>query len=117
MNDSMGWRPPLEEIGFVFLDFFGAGSHGMIFSARSSNSSHPWFSFFNKNSPWHMVSKRSWFGSLNHHREFGIVANSLCHDESIGKEVFETFKVPRKWFTKFFLELHYILPNESDLMD
>ena len=36
---------------------------------------------------------------------------------TLGKEVFETFKIPPKWFTKFFLELHDILSNKSDLMD
>jgi len=29
----------------------------------------------------------------------------------LDKEVFETFKVPPKRFTKFLLELHYVLPN------
>jgi len=27
MDDSIEWRTPLEEIGFVFLDFSGVGSH------------------------------------------------------------------------------------------
>ena len=27
MGDSMEWIPPLEEIGFVFLDFSRVGSH------------------------------------------------------------------------------------------
>jgi len=27
MNDSIEWRPPFEEIGFVFLDFSGVSSH------------------------------------------------------------------------------------------
>ena len=36
---------------------------------------------------------------------------------TLGKEVFETFKVPPKWLTNFLLELHDILPNESDLMN
>jgi len=36
---------------------------------------------------------------------------------ALGKEVFEMFKVPPKWFTKFFLELHDILPNESGIVD
>jgi len=35
---------------------------------------------------------------------------------TLGKEIFETFKVSPKWFTSFFLELHDILPNESDLV-
>jgi len=41
MNDSIEWRPPFEEIGFVFLDFLGVGPHWMIFLARFSNNSHP----------------------------------------------------------------------------
>jgi len=32
-------------------------------------------------------------------------------------KVFEEFKVPPKWFTRFLLELHDILPNESGLMN
>ena len=36
---------------------------------------------------------------------------------ALGKEVFEMFKVSPKWFTKFLLELHYILSNESGLMN
>jgi len=27
MDDSIEWRPHLEEIRFVFLDFLGVGSH------------------------------------------------------------------------------------------
>jgi len=33
------------------------------------------------------------------------------------KEVFKAFKVPPKWFTRFLLELHDVLPNESGLMN
>ena len=36
---------------------------------------------------------------------------------TLDKEVFETFKIPPKWFTKFFLELYDVLPNESDLVN
>jgi len=54
---------------------------------------------------------------LVHHREFDTVASSLCHDITLGKKVFEMFKVPPKWFIKFLLELHDILSNESDIMD
>ena len=36
---------------------------------------------------------------------------------TLDKKVFETFKVPPKLFTKFFLELHDILPNERGLVD
>ena len=35
----------------------------------------------------------------------------------LDKEVFEVFKVFPKWFTRFLLELHDVLPNESGLMD
>ena len=35
----------------------------------------------------------------------------------LGKKVFETFKVPPKRFTNILLELHDILPNESDLVN
>ena len=59
----------------------------------------------------------SWLSSLNHHKEFGIVAISLFHDEDIEQEVFEAFKVPPTWFTRFLLELHDIFPNESGLMN
>ena len=55
--------------------------------------------------------------SLNRHKEFGIVAISLFHDEDIGQEVFETFKVPPKRFTRFLLKLHDVLPNESGLIN
>ena len=33
------------------------------------------------------------------------------------KEDFEAYKVPPKRFTRFLLELHYVLPNESGLMN
>ena len=36
---------------------------------------------------------------------------------TLDKEVFEAFKVPPKWFTRFLLELHDVLPNESGLMN
>jgi len=32
---------------------------------------------------------------------------------TVDKEVFKAFKVPPKWFTRFLLELHDVLPNES----
>jgi len=35
----------------------------------------------------------------------------------LGKEDFEMFKVPPKLFTRFMLELHDILLNESGLAD
>ena len=35
----------------------------------------------------------------------------------LDKEVFEVFKVPPKQFTRFFLELHDVLPNERGLMN
>ena len=37
--------------------------------------------------------------------------------KSLDKEVFEAFKVPLKWFTRFLLELHDVLPNESALLN
>ena len=55
--------------------------------------------------------------SLNRHKEFGIVAISLFHIRTLDKEVFEAFKVPLKWFTRFFLELHVVLPNKRGLMN
>jgi len=58
MDDSIEWRPPFEEIEFEFLNFSLVGSHWMVFSNRFSYKSHPSFSFFYKNPPWHMVSKR-----------------------------------------------------------
>jgi len=36
---------------------------------------------------------------------------------TLDKEVFDAFKVPPKWFTRFLLELHDVLPNESGLMN
>ena len=36
---------------------------------------------------------------------------------TLDKEVFKAFKVPPKWFTRFFLELHNVLPNESGLIN
>ena len=49
MNDSIEWRSPFEEKGFVVLDFSEVYSHWMIFWARSLHSSHPRFSSFYKN--------------------------------------------------------------------
>ena len=34
---------------------------------------------------------------------------------TLDKEVFKAFKVPPKWFTRFLLELHDVLPNERVL--
>ena len=31
IDDSIEWRYPFEEIGFVFLDFSGVSSHWMFF--------------------------------------------------------------------------------------
>jgi len=36
---------------------------------------------------------------------------------TLDNEVFETFKVSPKRFTRFLLELYDILPNESNFMD
>jgi len=36
---------------------------------------------------------------------------------TLDKEVFEAFKVPPKWFTRFLLELYDVLPNESGLIN
>ena len=36
---------------------------------------------------------------------------------TLDKEVFKAFKVPPEWFTRFLLELHDCLPNESGFMD
>jgi len=36
---------------------------------------------------------------------------------TLDKKVFDVFKVPPKRFTRFFLELHNVLPNESGLMN
>ena len=36
---------------------------------------------------------------------------------TLDKEVFEAFKVPPKWFTRFLLELHDVLLNENVLTD
>jgi len=58
INDFRDRSPPLEAIDCEFLNFFEAGSHCSIFSAKSSNKSQPWFSSFCKNPPWHMVSNR-----------------------------------------------------------
>jgi len=44
MDDSMEWIPPLEEIGFVFLNFLGVGSHWMTFSVNPTIN--PTFSFY-----------------------------------------------------------------------
>ena len=59
----------------------------------------------------------SWLSSLNRHKEFDIVAISLFHVRTLDKEVFKAFKVPPKRFTRFLLELHDVLPNESGLVD
>ena len=37
--------------------------------------------------------------------------------KTLGKEIFETFKVPPKWFTNFLLELYDILANENGLVN
>jgi len=55
MDDSIEWRPPFEEMEFEFLELSLVDSHWMIFSARSSYKSHPSFSSFCKNIPWHKV--------------------------------------------------------------
>ena len=36
---------------------------------------------------------------------------------TLGKGVLETFKEPPKWFTRFLLELHDVLPNENSFVD
>ena len=36
---------------------------------------------------------------------------------TLDKEVFEAFKVAPKYFTRFLLELHDVLPNESGLVN
>ena len=36
---------------------------------------------------------------------------------TLDKEIFEAFKVPPKWFTRFLLELHDVLHFESGLMN
>ena len=36
---------------------------------------------------------------------------------ALDKEVFKAFKIPPKWFTRFLLELHDVLPNESGLIN
>ena len=58
MDDSIEWRPPFEEMKFEFLELSLVSSHWMVFSARFSYKSHPSFSSFCKNPPWHMLSKR-----------------------------------------------------------
>ena len=35
---------------------------------------------------------------------------------TLDKEVFEASKIPPKWFTRFLLEVHNVLPKESGLM-
>ena len=37
--------------------------------------------------------------------------------KTLDKEVFETFKIPPKWFNRFVLELHDVFPNESCLVN
>jgi len=58
MDDSIEWRPAFEDMEFEFLEFLLVGIYWMVFSARFSYRSHPSFSFFWENLPWHMVSKR-----------------------------------------------------------
>ena len=36
---------------------------------------------------------------------------------TLNKEVFEAFKISPKWFTRFLVKLHDVLPNESDLVN
>ena len=36
---------------------------------------------------------------------------------TLDKEVCDAFKIPPKWFTRFLLELHDVLSNESGLMN
>jgi len=36
---------------------------------------------------------------------------------TLDKEVFEAFKIPSKWFTRFLFELHDVLPNESGIVN
>jgi len=37
--------------------------------------------------------------------------------KALGKEIFETFKVSLKKFTRVLLKLHNFLPNEGSFMD
>ena len=85
MDDSIKWRPPFEEMEFEFIEFSLVGSYWMVFSVRISHKSHPSFSSFCKNPPWHMISKKVLVDSLNRHREFDNVAIFLFHDEDIGQ--------------------------------
>ena len=36
---------------------------------------------------------------------------------TLDKEVFETFKILSKWFTRFLLEMHDVLFNDSGLVN
>jgi len=58
IDDSIEWRPLVEEMVFEFLEFSLVGSYWIIFSARFSYKSHPSFFSFCKNPPWHVISKR-----------------------------------------------------------
>ena len=98
---------------FEFREVLLVGSHWMVFSARLLYKSHP----SAKISLGTCFLRGSWSNSLNCHKEFGIVAISLFHVRTLDKEVFEAFKVPPKWFTRFLLEVHDIFPNESGLIN
>ena len=85
MDDSIEWRPPFEEMEFEVLEVSLVGSHWMVFSARFSFTSDPSFSSFCKNPLGTYFLRGSWLSSLNRHKEFGIIAISLFHDEDIGQ--------------------------------
>ena len=117
MNDSIEWGLHFEEMEFEFLEFSLVGSHWMVFSARFSYKSHPSFSSFCKNPLGTWFLRRSWLSSLNRYREFGISPFLYSMMSTLDKEVFEAFKVPPKWSTRFSLELHDVFSNESGLMN
>ena len=82
MDISIEWIPPFDEVGLLFLDLSGVGSHWMVLSAKS-----PYISLhihrFSKNplGTWFLIE--SYFDSLNHYREFDIITTSLGRDGGI----------------------------------
>ena len=86
MDVSMEWRPPFDEVGLLFLDLSGVGSHWIVFSAKTSYISTLHAHSFSKIpiDTWFLKEFR--FDNLNHHREFGITATSLGRDGGIGYE-------------------------------
>jgi len=76
-----------------------------VFRILRSGTWHTWF------------LRRSWLSSLIVKENLALspFLNSLMG--TLDKEIFKAFKIPPKWFIRFLLELHNVLPNKSGLMN